>query len=130
VPGPAIVKEFADGKWYRLDTISTTAIEPVIGHLKDDHRMRRNHLKGRHGDRINAVLAAAGYNFSPLLRWFEQLLGILSLILWRLLSAPSVALKIGVENFLHGDHLSPSFSKKASAAGILCCRVYCIFGLF
>jgi hypothetical protein len=26
--------------------------------------MRRNHLKGRHGDRINAVLAAAGYNFS------------------------------------------------------------------
>jgi hypothetical protein len=38
------------------------AIEPVIGHLKDDHRMRRNHLKGCHGDRINAVLAAAGYN--------------------------------------------------------------------
>jgi hypothetical protein len=37
----------------------------VIGHLKDDHRMRRNHLKGRDGDRINAVLAAAGYNFSP-----------------------------------------------------------------
>jgi IS5 family transposase len=39
------------------------AVEPVIGHLKDDHRMRRNHLKGRDGDRINAVLAAAGYNF-------------------------------------------------------------------
>jgi hypothetical protein len=28
----------------------------VIGHLKDDHRMRRNCL-GRDGDRINAVLA-------------------------------------------------------------------------
>jgi transposase, IS5 family len=38
------------------------AVEPVIGHLKDDHRMRRNHLKGREGDRTNAVLAAAGYN--------------------------------------------------------------------
>jgi hypothetical protein len=37
------------------------------------------------------VLAAAGYNFSLLLRWFEQLLRILSLIIWRLLSAPSVA---------------------------------------
>jgi hypothetical protein len=34
------------------------AIEPVIGHLKDDHRMGRNHLKGRDGDRINAALAA------------------------------------------------------------------------
>jgi IS5 family transposase len=42
------------------------AVEPVIGHLKAEHRMGRNHLKGRHGDRINAVLAAAGYNFSLL----------------------------------------------------------------
>jgi transposase, IS5 family len=50
------------------------AIEPVIGHLKDDHRMGRNHLKGRDGDRINTVLAAAGYNFSLLRRWFERLL--------------------------------------------------------
>jgi IS5 family transposase len=50
------------------------AVEPVIGHLKDDHRMRRNHLKGREGDRINAVLAAAGYSFSLLLRWFRRLL--------------------------------------------------------
>jgi hypothetical protein len=40
------------------------AVEPVIGHLKDDHRMGRNYLKGRGGDRINAVLAAAGHNFA------------------------------------------------------------------
>jgi IS5 family transposase len=40
------------------------AIEPVIDHLKEDHRMGRNYLTGRDGDRINAVLAAAGYNFS------------------------------------------------------------------
>jgi hypothetical protein len=26
--------------------------------------MGRNHLKGRHGDRNNAVLAAAGFNFA------------------------------------------------------------------
>jgi len=38
------------------------------------HRMGRNYLKGRDGDRINAVLAAAGYNFSLLLRWLERLL--------------------------------------------------------
>jgi transposase, IS5 family len=37
--------------------------------------MGRNHLKGRDdGDRINAVLAAAGYNFSLLLRWLAKLL--------------------------------------------------------
>jgi IS5 family transposase len=33
--------------------------------------MRRNHLKGREGDRINAVLAAAGYSFSLLPRWLR-----------------------------------------------------------
>ena len=48
------------------------AIEPVIGHLKDDHRMRRNHFKGRVGDRINTVLAAAGYNISLLRHWFAE----------------------------------------------------------
>jgi len=30
--------------------------------------MGRNYLTGRDGDRINAVLVAAGYNFSLLLR--------------------------------------------------------------
>jgi transposase, IS5 family len=50
------------------------AVEPVIGHLKAEHRMGRNYLKGREGDRINAVLAAAGYNFSLLLRWLKRLL--------------------------------------------------------
>jgi IS5 family transposase len=44
------------------------AVEPVIGHAKAEHRMGRNYLKGRDGDRINAVLAAAGYNFTLLLR--------------------------------------------------------------
>jgi IS5 family transposase len=38
------------------------AVEPVIGHVKADHRMHRNYLKGHDGDRINAVLAAAGFN--------------------------------------------------------------------
>jgi IS5 family transposase len=50
------------------------AVEPVIGHLKSDHRMNRNYLKGRAGDRANAVLAAAGYNFALLLHWLEELL--------------------------------------------------------
>src|SRR5258706_12458445 len=33
------------------------AIEPVIGHLKEHHRMGRNHLPHASGDAINAVLA-------------------------------------------------------------------------
>ena len=37
-------------------------IEPVIGHLKSDHRMMRNCLKGTLGDAINTLMAAAAYN--------------------------------------------------------------------
>jgi IS5 family transposase len=44
------------------------AIEPIIGHLKADHRMNRCHLKGANGDSLHAVLCAAGYNIRWLLR--------------------------------------------------------------
>src|SRR5262249_40395772 len=79
--------------------------EPVIGHLKEDHRMRRNYLTGRDGDRINAVLAAAGYNFSLLLRWFEELLPALSLILWHALLAASLHLTRCRKTFFTADLL-------------------------
>jgi len=45
------------------------AIEAGIGHLKREHRMDRNRLKGIEGDRLNAILSAAGMNFHKLLRW-------------------------------------------------------------
>ncbi len=61
-------------KTIRREMKRRAAVEPVIGHVKAEHRMERNYLKGRDGDRANAVLAAAGYNFSLLLRWFEALL--------------------------------------------------------
>lgn len=45
------------------------AIEPVIGHLKDDCRLRRCHLKGAEGDALHVIACAAGYNIRWLLRW-------------------------------------------------------------
>jgi IS5 family transposase len=61
-------------KAIRREMRRRAAVEPVIGHVKAEHRMDRNYLKGRPGDRANAVLAAAGYNFSLLLRWLGRLL--------------------------------------------------------
>ena len=58
-----------------------SAVEPIIGHIKAEHRMGRNYLAGEHGDAVNAILAAAGYNFSLLLRWFRQLLWLLAALL-------------------------------------------------
>jgi IS5 family transposase len=59
-----------------------SAIEPVIGHIKAEHRMGRNYLTHAQGDAINAILAAAGYNFSLLLRWLRELLCLIALA-WR-----------------------------------------------
>ena len=50
------------------------AVEPVIGHLKAEHRMGRNYLAGRAGDAVNALMAAVGYNFRRLAAWFAALL--------------------------------------------------------
>lgn len=61
------------------------AIEPTIGHLKDERRMERNRLKGTEGDKLNAVLSAAGMNFSKLL---SALGALLSSLLVRLAACP------------------------------------------
>jgi IS5 family transposase len=63
------------------------AVEPVIGHMKSDHRMGRNHLAHAAGDAINAVLAAAGYNFRRLLLWLALLPSFLQIALRELRSS-------------------------------------------
>ena len=64
-------------KWFQR----RAGIEPVIGHLKKDHRLARNYLKGIRGDHINALMAASAFNFKRVLRklkdrivfWLKQL---------------------------------------------------------
>ena len=72
-------------KWVRR----RQAIEPLIGHLKADHRLDRCWLKGSEGDALHAVLCAAGYNLRWLLRavarlglgWFFALCALLQGVL-------------------------------------------------
>ncbi|MGY4183004.1 hypothetical protein ACVIHH_008295 [Bradyrhizobium sp. USDA 4518] len=67
------------------------AVEPVIGHIKAEHRMDRNHLKGRLGDRINVVLPAAGYDFGLLLRWLAELVRVIIRAFFEIVSARNIA---------------------------------------
>ena len=50
-----------------------SVIEPIIGHVKQEHRLDRNYLQGWLGDKLNALLAAAGYNFRLILKWLRKL---------------------------------------------------------
>ena len=54
----------SEWRWFKR----RSAIEPVIGHMKNDNRMGRNTLKGTDGDKMNAILAACGFNLRKLLR--------------------------------------------------------------
>jgi IS5 family transposase len=57
-----------------------SAIEPMIGHAKNDGRLGRNQLLGHHGDKINALLAAASHNL-------RLILNTLALLFARILAA-------------------------------------------
>ena len=60
----------SEWRWFKR----RSAIEPVIGHMKEDHRMGRNYLKGVEDDKMNALLAACGFNLRKLLRAFFWLI--------------------------------------------------------
>jgi IS5 family transposase len=58
-----------------------SGIEPVIGHLKEDGHLERNHLAGPEGDAVNAILCAAGHNMRLLACWLWLLLALLVAII-------------------------------------------------
>jgi transposase, IS5 family len=49
------------------------SIEPIIGHLKSEHRFGRNFLKGTLGDELNAILAGVAFNLRKLVRALRRL---------------------------------------------------------
>lgn len=78
------------------------AIEPCIGHLKQDHRLSRNFYKGIKGDNLNVMLAAAAMNFKRMInkwklnphlflsRFFLGIIDLLKIQHNRLLQNPSL----------------------------------------
>jgi IS5 family transposase len=75
IPGPFNKKKQTR---YRRDKLRRdfrrrAAVEPVIGHVKSDHRMGRNFYKGLYGDTANALLSAAGFNFKRMLNKWKRL---------------------------------------------------------
>jgi len=64
-----------------------SAIEAVIGHMKNEGHLGRCYLKGRAGD-ANVILTAVGYNLR-LLAWLRAFLRVILHALIRALATPS-----------------------------------------
>jgi IS5 family transposase len=62
----------ANKKYFRRLQRKRASIEPVISHLKQDHRMNRCRYKGFDGDQINVSLAATAWNTR---KWMRQMAG-------------------------------------------------------
>jgi len=60
----------------RRDIRRRSAIEPAIGHMKNDGRLRRNWLKGADGDAFHALLCGCGHNLRMILRKLRLLFGL------------------------------------------------------
>jgi IS5 family transposase len=70
IPGKALKRDTKYQKELKREKFRRrAAIEPIIGHLKSDHRMARNYLKGFIGDEINLLLAASAFNLK---KWMNN----------------------------------------------------------
>jgi IS5 family transposase len=58
-----------------------SAIEPHIGHMKSEGKLRRNYLKGTIGDTLNALLCAIGHNLRLIWRHIRSLFVLILAIL-------------------------------------------------
>jgi len=58
----------SDAPWFKKALKQRVKIEPVIGHLKADHRMDRCRYRGLEGDTTNVIWAAAAWNMRKVTR--------------------------------------------------------------
>jgi IS5 family transposase len=73
--------------------MARAGIEPIIGHLKQDHRMSRNYLLDEQGDLVNTLLAAAGFNLRKMLQRIKTgALEIFARLIW-VIFGPGLNLK-------------------------------------
>jgi len=60
-------KDYSKYRWKQCYN-RRSSVEAIISHLKSDHRLDRNYLKGTIGDSVNLMLSAMAFNFKKLLR--------------------------------------------------------------
>jgi len=75
----------------KQDIRRRSAIEPMIGHMKNEGLLRRNWLRGSLGDALHAVLCGAGHNLRMILRKLRLLRARILALLETLPALPATA---------------------------------------
>lgn len=85
-----------------------SAIEPVIGHTKQEHALGRNYLQGQIGDRVNALLVGCGFNLRKLCRFFAS-------------TTFDTAQSMASPLFLRDDYVSAPYASIPRIAWVMLC---------
>jgi len=79
----------AQRKWYNRRSV----IEADIGHLKGEHRLDRNYLKGKNGDLLNVVFSSCGYNLRMIYRRIASIFFVLLKLIRKMLDFPEIVVE-------------------------------------
>ena len=88
---PASASRYQKLKYWKYFR-ARAGIEPIIGHLKQDHRMGRNYLLDEIGDKTNTLLAAAGFNLRKMLRRLKAGANSIFIFIWNQYLNPQIVL--------------------------------------
>lgn len=91
-----------------------SAIEPMIGHAKNDGRLGRNWLLGPDGDKINAILAAAGHNLRLVLNKLRLLFARILDLVARFLTPVATISALSTDKSVFADTWFPSARHRVS----------------
>jgi len=97
VPSPPLKNDSAHQKRKKRKKFRRrAAIEPVIGHLKKDFRMQENYMMGKKSPKINAMLAATGWNLKKLMEKLQEefLFPVLKLLQYYFWTPSTLAVKV------------------------------------
>lgn len=74
-----------------------SAVEPVIGHLKNEHGLSRNRLLGEAGDRFNALMSACAWNLMQVVRHLARYPRVLWHLIAQRIAAQLVLMRLRLE---------------------------------
>jgi len=68
------IKEIPESTQLRkmIEGVKGKFFEPFFGHMKNEHRLARNYLLGKTGDKINAILSGCAFNLKKIINFLEM----------------------------------------------------------
>jgi len=118
-PGKGTKTQTANEKKKQRERFRKRAgIEPVIGHLKSDHRMGRNFLARAWGDAVNCLLAGSAFNLKMRLNMIRASFYSFLRRIWSLWTQEIAFRWVRMDQFIEGANIHGAFATQQLAYAV------------